>query len=281
MHIWHEEALQQTFRCELGKQDTKRYYHWHEYLEILLIMTDGVECLVEGKQCRFSRGELLLFSPYSLHCVYCDQPGGAEVCLIQCREDMLQNSMYSPASLREKHLLRCDLPQLHSALMQTADFFLHQPPQKNSSPLEDWIRMLANLLCIYGKAETTSSPGTPDYRLHMQKDMMEICKYITEHVQTKLRVPELAAQAGYSAAHFSRLFQKTLGCGPGEYITKVKVREAQRMLRSSDVSVTEVSYHLGFSNPNNFARSYRRILGHPPSEDRGQGKKTSPRIPIG
>ena len=100
--------------------------------------------------------------------------------------------------------------------------------------------------------------------------MMEICKYITEHIEEKLHVPELASLAGYSVTHFSRLFQKIIGCGPGEYITKVKIRQAQRMLRSAGMSVTEISYHLGFSNPNNFARTYRRILGHPPVEDRGR-----------
>ena len=48
---------------------------------------------------------------------------------------------------------------------------------------------------------------------------------------------------------------------------RVKIREAQRLLKSGEGNVTEVSYRLGFSHPNNFSRTYRKLMGVNPSDD--------------
>lgn len=268
MQIWHEEKLQNPYRFERGKLDRKRYHHWHEYVEILLILKEGAEGVVEGQQYRFSQGELLLFPPYCLHCIYCDLPEGADVCLMQCREDFLRDTAFASVPPHQKQFLRCCLPSLHSSLLQTAEFFLADLPTSESHPVKHWLRMAADVACRYGKAEQVSASSAEKSIRLRQEDMIAVCRYITEHIQDKLSVPELAAQAGYSVSHFSRIFHRAIGCGPGEYILRLKIREAQMLLCSSNRSVTEIAYHLQFSNPNNFSRSYRRILGHPPSEDR-------------
>ena len=58
-----------------------------------------------------------------------------------------------------------------------------------------------------------------------------------------------------------------MGCTVNEYTMRLKVREAHRLLKSSEVNITEISYRLGFIHPNNFSRTYRRLTGRNPSED--------------
>ena len=275
MYICHEKKLKNPYCFERGKLDTKRYHHWHEYLEILLILSDGTEGVVEGQRVRFRRGELLLFPPYCLHCIYCDQPEGADVCLIQCWENFLLDTAYTSVAGTKKQFMRCFLPFLNPSLTQIAEFFMTAAVMGDTSTAKHWIRMLADMICRYGDAEQISAPRGTDYGhdLRSKEDMIAVCRYISDHIRDKLTVPELASRAGYSVSHFSRIFHKNIGCSPGEYITRVKVREAQMLLCSSRQSVTEVAYCLNFSNPNNFSRTYRRILGHSPNKDRVEGKK--------
>ena len=268
MRIWHEEALAGSFRLEAGRQDTKRYFHWHSYLEILLVMTDGVECVLEWESRTLRRGELLLIPPYCLHCVYSDRPGGALVCLIQCEETLLRGTAWASRRGGENECLLYASDALTEPLLATASFLLAGEGEKARRLQADWIRGLADLLCLYGDARRRPDEAEGDGGL---RAMIAQCAFIREHMGESLRVPVLAARAGYSVSHFSRLFQRAIGCSPAEYVTKVRIRQAQMLLRSSEASVTEIAYRLGFSNPNNFARTYRRLLGHPPSADREEG----------
>jgi len=93
------------------------------------------------------------------------------------------------------------------------------------------------------------------------------CKYIEEHPEENPNPEELAKIANYSLSHFYRLFTGVVGCSVHEYMIRVKIREAQRLLKCGEGNVTEVSYRLGFSHPNNFSRTYRKLMGVNPSED--------------
>ena len=212
---------------------------------------------------------MLLIPPYCLHCIYCDLPEGADVCLIQCWENFLHNTAYHYDVGTEKHFMRCFLPSVHSALMKTAEFLMSDTVSGDYSPAKHWIRMATDMICRYGNTEELAPSGasSSDLAIRSHEDMITVCRYISDHIQEQLTVPELASCAGYSVSHFTRLFRRAIGCSPGEYITRVKIREAQMLLCSSRQSVTEVAYHLNFSNPNNFSRTYKRILGHPPKDD--------------
>ena len=51
-------------------------------------------------------------------------------------------------------------------------------------------------------------------------------------------------------------------------LDRIRFTTAREMLRNSDVSVTEIAFQLGYSGPNNFIRSFKRISGITPNEFR-------------
>lgn len=80
-----------------------------------------------------------------------------------------------------------------------------------------------------------------------------------------LSVPSLAAKAGYSLHHFSRLFAGVVGIPPAEYVLRRRVSEAARELSGGRKRVTEVAFDYGFKDLETFSRAFRRILGATPS----------------
>ena len=92
--------------------------------------------------------------------------------------------------------------------------------------------------------------------------------YIKEHFNQKVAVPDLCSAANVTPQHIIRLFNKYLGQTPIKYINRTKIMSAIEMLRSTDLSVKEISYELGFDNPNYFSRIFTREVGMSPVEKR-------------
>lgn len=84
----------------------------------------------------------------------------------------------------------------------------------------------------------------------------------------RLDVGRLATSAGYSRHHFSRLFTESVGTSPGRYLLRLRLDEAARQLRASDLPVKQVAIRCGFGDPNYFAKAFRRVFGMSPRDIR-------------
>lgn len=79
-----------------------------------------------------------------------------------------------------------------------------------------------------------------------------------------LDVPALARVAGVSEAHFIRTFRATFGETPHRYLQRRRVERAMFLLRSTDLSVTDVCFDVGFGSLGTFSRTFRAIVGASP-----------------
>lgn len=70
-----------------------------------------------------------------------------------------------------------------------------------------------------------------------------------------LRVSELARQACLSERHFARLFSAAYGCTPGQYLSKLRMTEAKRLLAQGS-SVTEVCFAVGYTSLGTFSHRF-------------------------
>jgi len=81
-----------------------------------------------------------------------------------------------------------------------------------------------------------------------------------------LDLDRLAGAAGLSKYHFLRLFRATYGVTPAEYVSRRRIERAQDLLRSTNLTVTEVCHAVGFSSLGSFSSRFRSVVGESPSE---------------
>ena len=79
----------------------------------------------------------------------------------------------------------------------------------------------------------------------------------------------LAHTAGLSASHFRRRFKATFGCTPLEYLGRVRMEQAARLVQGGDLSIKEVARRVGYRDANNFSTAFKRFHGNPPQSHRG------------
>ncbi|WP_222836669.1 helix-turn-helix transcriptional regulator [Beutenbergia cavernae] len=82
----------------------------------------------------------------------------------------------------------------------------------------------------------------------------------------EIDVDTLAASAGYSRYHFSRLFRRVYGETPGQYLSRRRVERAQQILSSTNLTVTEVCHLVGFTSLGSFSSRFRALVGVGPQE---------------
>jgi len=85
-------------------------------------------------------------------------------------------------------------------------------------------------------------------------------------------VSELAAEIGMSRSNLLRRIKKYTNVSASQFIRQVKLQEAMEMLKKTSLTVSEVSYKVGFSSTSYFIKCFREEYGYPPGE---VGKRTS------
>ena len=95
----------------------------------------------------------------------------------------------------------------------------------------------------------------------------KVVEKITLHIEdTDFGSDELAVALGISQRQLYRKLKGISGCTVHEFITKVKMSQAEELLKNSDLSISQIAYKLGFSEPSNFSRTFSRHFGCSPSQ---------------
>ena len=96
---------------------------------------------------------------------------------------------------------------------------------------------------------------------------------------TSTRWPRAAHVSRY---HFARSFAATYGETPMRYLTRRRIERAQDLLRSANLTVTEVCMLVGFSSLGSFSSRFRELVGESPTEYRdrwaAQRRAAHPRL---
>lgn len=87
---------------------------------------------------------------------------------------------------------------------------------------------------------------------------------------TKRSIPDLAAEVGLTQTQLNRLFKRQLGTTPVRVYQLSRLRRAQTIIRSSDLSIEAVAEDCGFASRSQFVSAYKARFGHAPSAARGQ-----------
>ena len=95
-----------------------------------------------------------------------------------------------------------------------------------------------------------------------------------------LRLDQLATTAQYSKFHFARAFAGVYGETPRAYLTRRRIERAKDLLRSANLTITEVCMLVGFESLGSFSARFKALVGMSPSEYRRQAtRETLPPIP--
>jgi AraC family transcriptional regulator len=93
-------------------------------------------------------------------------------------------------------------------------------------------------------------------------------EFIQTHLETNLRLSDLAREAGISPSHLIRSFRQSTGKTPYQYLLYQRIERARSLIRDHRTPLTQVALASGFADQHHLARVFRRITGVTPSSYR-------------
>ncbi|MBB6463750.1 AraC family transcriptional regulator [Flammeovirga kamogawensis] len=94
----------------------------------------------------------------------------------------------------------------------------------------------------------------------------EFKETIAKNIFEDLNIEDLAFLCSLSTSSFKRKFQTVYGTSPNKYITSKRLDKAQTLLKTTNLTISEVAYDCGFSDVSYFSKSYKKYYNSSPSE---------------
>lgn len=92
-------------------------------------------------------------------------------------------------------------------------------------------------------------------------------RWLRSHLTEVVRIEELADVAGMSVTSFHRHFRAVTSVSPIQYQKHLRLQAARTRIIAGTGGVAEIGFSVGYENPSQFSREYRRMFGHPPGRD--------------
>lgn len=96
----------------------------------------------------------------------------------------------------------------------------------------------------------------------------KVTSYMSERLGAPIGLDDLAATTGLSRFHFCTAFRLATGSTPHEWLVRLRVERARQLLAVSTLSITEISFAVGYETPSSFAAAFRKLMKMTPTEFR-------------
>jgi len=115
-----------------------------------------------------------------------------------------------------------------------------------------------------GKNEAPSQTG----QIRRQAQVGQVTAHMQAHLATRLDQSALARVAGLSPSRLQAVFNEVTGYPPLDYLRRLRVEAARRLLADHGLSVKEIAARTGFRDTSHFSKVFRRIDGLAPAHYR-------------
>lgn len=91
-------------------------------------------------------------------------------------------------------------------------------------------------------------------------------KYIDDNYMNELTLDDVSRVVNISSYYFSKVFKEETGENFIDYLTKLRIEAAKKLLKTTDKSMKEISAEVGYTDPNYFSRNFKKYTGKTPTD---------------
>ncbi|MFT4030854.1 MAG: AraC family transcriptional regulator [Siphonobacter sp.] len=267
---------QRSFR--LQKDEGSVFYgqlHFHPELQLTLVEKGEGTLIVGDRIDRFQPGDLLLLGSNVPHVLRSTPPYAGEEQIIRS----VSHSMYFLPDIFEKHLFAFPEMTHLRELFQEARHGIRIPAQehllegfeqlKGERPFKQALFLLEVLdeMVMNTRRQLLSHtayerPSRPDDHRRLER----IFSYLFQNYGNAISLAEIASVANLTPGAFCRFFKQHTRKNFSQLLNEVRIENACRLLRESNLPISQIAIVCGFTNMSNFNRQFKAIVNRSPSE---------------
>ncbi|MEM1234933.1 MAG: AraC family transcriptional regulator [Pseudomonadota bacterium] len=243
--------------------------HDHDFYEVFIVTRGRTAHWINGVTQTLSQGQLVFMRPSDAHAFRAAREGCEIINVMFRREtaahlagryaDTLSGRFFdAPGAMPELHTLgprQFERALNVAAQVQTAD--------RTLARIEEFLLLLVNRVAVPERQVVVAGPGW----------FSAACS-AAQHIEVFSQgAPGFIAAAGRSHEHVCRTCREVLGMTPTDYINRIRIDHAARLLRTEDTSIESVAGLCGFENTSYFYRLFSRQFGETPKRYRAAQRR--------
>ena len=231
--------------------------HWHDEFELMRVNSGKGSLYLEGEILPLSKGAVCLVLPDQLHGIEGHMnydtlvfSSSMLISTMQERsfEQILSFLVYSDCSIDQPVY-----PATGSLLEKAMDQIFASMNQ--NTPLSDlYLRsgLVEMAACMEEQAKLKKGRQTPAL-LELYEPVL---RYIQSHLDEKISINDLAQTMNLSESRFQHCFLEIFHCSPMEYVLRLRIEKACKLLRKTKMPVAQIALDCGFANLSHFNRQF-------------------------
>lgn len=238
--------------------------------ELICILEGFSDISKNGRVHRARKGDVLLLEPFAVYSADCSESERFQYIYLHFDVRPYYMEQEFQALLGdEKNFVRYSDPEGRiSAMLMPLVWQRESPPPGFFRSLQ--MALVQILICA---VQDSARDWQATYqRLQHNTQQMDLISLaigqVRKQISQPVRVYELAEALGTSESTLNRAFNQVLGCSPGRYFMKMKVRQADEWLVTTDRTVEDIASSLGFSSAFHLSRAYKDLFGVSPTQAR-------------
>lgn len=234
--------------------------HFHNVYEIYYLLDGSTNYFIGDEIFHITPGAFVFIPKEVLH------KTDSETCLINERflvniddnllDDAIKHILYDLCRQRVVYVLKGDFPLFEELIHR-----IEREYNGNSPYRSEMLRLYISELLI--KVKRKKSIYKPVFS-ETEKMIQKVSEYISENYSTDLKLNILAEKFAISESYLSRKFKELCGIGLNEYITYVRITNAEKILKNGKMKITEVAMNCGFNDSNYFSTIFKKLKGVTP-----------------
>lgn len=272
--IYEHELVQDDFQLQLHFaviHSTNEYYpaHWHNHLEILLILDGTMAAFVNDRKYELTYHDILLINPREIHSTQIH--GSIRYILLQIPLEDLKRLMPNFEMLHfEEHIPFEAAKNKAANRMETLLISMQNEfDQKNDGYQLHFTSLYYDFLHeLYISHSVQLSIQTRNKATKNLTRIELIMDYVKAHYQTAITLDEIAGSLSISPEYFCRLFKKYTSLTFLEYVNTVRLVHFYYDLKHSNDSITFLMDKNGITNYKVFIRMFKQAYGSTPAKVR-------------
>lgn len=250
------------------QNETSCEIHTHEFFEFVYIVKGGGTHTVDGTAYPVGRGSMLFINFGQTH-EFCMDDGAEYFNILLLPEyigtglkretaavyDLFALVLESGEKRQCVRFFGSDADDVQALVnMLYSEFRSHK--ERRRAAMSDLMHLIVLKIL---DAVREGKPDAPEPKIY------EILDYLKENYALNPSLSEVGKRFYYNSSYFSRLFKRFTGTGFNAYLNSLKINEAIKLLKTTDMTVDAVSQAVGYSDAKTFYAQFRKFTGTTPS----------------
>jgi AraC-like DNA-binding protein len=261
--------------------------HSHEFMQMLYVLKGKITNEIGGYSDTIREGELIILPPFVKH--RNDYYDGADLFTISFMPSLIDSSFDTPfhiddsnkfsrtyfipfiemakdqSLIRKFHFITAETLVLKDLFWSMYDTFMEGGEMSRLLLHANFIKTLALVAKNYmhNKEQLQKIIQSP-HKKHYEKVQNSI-QYIQGNFHKDLKINDIISMCNLSSTYFRMIFKEITGKSFVQYLNELRIYHAIVFIKKSQLNLSEISYEVGFTEFQNFHRTFKKIIGCSPS----------------